>query len=180
MTTPMTTPYGGNDSGCAACQEDRPAVDTTFQPDGSQIRQEKCAICGKVWGIQLLTRDQAIILDTVVEASQMFAALAVAANKTSGVTRSTLEEIRLLYGPDIALLAGRVLDTIKDPMMLVSLAAAINPGSGSPGYTAVMEEISDRFGAAAAELVKQVNGAVGVAISRSHLAKYAGQTTDTD
>lgn len=172
----MKTLFGGDEPGCPACLEDRPPVDTTFQADGSQVRQEKCCLCGKTWGIQLLTQEQAIILDTVVESSRMFAGLADAASLDGTTTRTAaVEDIRMMHGPEAADLAGQVLDAIDDAMTLANLAAAINPSAGSPGYTAVMEKISERYGPEAANLVHEAFGAVGDAIRRSHLAKFEAQ-----
>lgn len=171
----MKTLFGGDEPGCPACLEDRPPVDTSFQPDGSQIRREKCGLCGKTWGVQLLTQEQAIILDTVTAASGMFANLAAASLAGTTTRAAAVEDIRIMHGPEAAELADQVLDAVGDAMTFANLAAAINPSAGSPGYTAVMEKISERFGPEAADLVREAFGAVGDAIRRSHLAKFEAQ-----
>lgn len=131
----MKTAFGGDDRGCPICQDERPPVETTINADGSQIRQQKCGLCSKVWGFQHLTLEQVIIMDVQAESAQLFGNLAdaLASPAGSAAYAAVMEEARMVYGPELADHLSGVFGEMARAVRAAHLAAVTEPAYRHPG-----------------------------------------------
>lgn len=122
----MQTLFGSRGNGCPICLETRPDMETTFQPDGSQIQQQKCAMCGKVWAYQHLTLEQVVVQDTLEESARILQDVACAllrdANTGSEDYGVVMAEIELRYAKQAADHLRSLFGAVRDVVAAAHLA----------------------------------------------------------